>query len=265
MLPVYICEDDAMLRSAQRGFLERQILIGELDMEVVLCSGHPEEVLQAVESSPGRGIYFLDVELKGESMDGFTLGQEIRKLDPRGFIIYVTAFADLAFETFRYHLEALDYIVKGDTERMYAGIRHCLNVITERMCEENKQGRSFFSVKVMDVVKHVPVDEIMFFETTGRTHRIELHGQHDRIDFIGSMRGLEQEFGEQFMRVHRAYLVHVARIAQLDLKNREILMQNGERCLFSRKAKEVLLERLGVRPSTVVSCDNPWAEPEKKI
>ena len=244
MLPVYICEDDAVLRAAQRGFLERQILIEGLDMEVVLCSGHPEELLQAVEASSGRGIYFLDVELKGESMDGFSLGQEIRKLDSRGFIIYVTAFADLAFETFRYHLEALDYIVKGDTERMYAGIRHCLKVITERMCEENKQERSFFSVKVMDVVKHIPVDEIMFFETAGRTHRIELHGKNDRIDFIGSIRELEKELGERFLRVHRAYLVNMAQIAQLDLKNREILMQNGERCLFSRKMKELLLEKL---------------------
>ena len=150
----------------------------------------------------------------------------------------------LAFETFRYHLEALDYIVKGDTERMYAGIRHCLKVITERMCEENKQERSFFSVKVMDVVKHIPVDEIMFFETAGRTHRIELHGKNDRIDFIGSIRELEKELGERFLRVHRAYLVNMAQIAQLDLKNREILMQNGERCLFSRKMKDLLLEKL---------------------
>ena len=228
MLPVYICEDDAVLRSAQRRFLERQILIEGLDMEVVLCSGHPEEVLRAVDASSGRGIYFLDVELKGESMDGFALGQEIRKRDSRGFIIYVTAFADLAFETFRYHLEALDYIVKGDAEQMYAGIRHCLQVITERMCEENKQERRFFSVKVMDVVKHIPVDEIMFFETAGRTHRIELEGA----------------LGEHFLRAHRAYLVNTAQIAELDLKNREILMQNGERCLFSRKMKDLLLEKL---------------------
>lgn len=244
MLPVYICEDDARLRVAQRRFLEREILIGELDMAVVLASAHPEEVLKAVESSAGRGIYFLDVELKGESMDGFALGQEIRKLDSRGFIIYVTAFADLAFETFRYHLEALDYIVKGNREQMYTGIRHCLEVITERMCKEQGQERSFFSVKVLDVVKHIPVDEIMFFETGGRTHRVELHGKNDRIDFIGSMRDLEEEFRERFLRVHRAYLVNVSQIAQLDLKGREILMRNGERCLFSRKVRTVLLEKL---------------------
>ena len=96
----------------------------------------------------------------------------------------------------------------------------------------------------MDVVKHIPVDEIVFFETTGRTHRIELHGQNDRIDFIGSMQELEEKLGERFLRVHRAYLVNLEQIAQLDLKGREILMKNGETCMFSRGMKGALLEKM---------------------
>ena len=99
-------------------------------------------------------------------------------------------------------------------------------------------------MKVMDVVKHIPVDEIIFFETSGRTHRIELHGLHDRIDFIGSMQELEEKLGERFMRVHRAYLVNVDQIAELDLKGREIRMKNGEKCIFSRNMKGALLERI---------------------
>ena len=244
MLPVYICEDNAQVRRAQEEFIEKQILMEGYDMEIVLCSGHPREIIQAVKESPGRGIYFLDIELVGEPMDGFGLGQEIRKLDSRGFLIYVTAFPDLAFETFRYHLEALDYIVKGNQDKMQEGIRHCLKVITERMQKEKGEEREFFSVKVMDVVKHIPVDEIVFFETAGRTHRIELHGENDRIDFIGSMQELEEQLGERFLRVHRAYLVNVEQIAQLNLKGREILMKNGEKCMFSRGMKGALLERM---------------------
>lgn len=89
-------------------------------------------------------------------MDGFTLGQEIRKLDSRGFLIYVTAFQDLAFETFRYHLEALDYIVKETTEQMLEGIQNSLNIITERMYNEKREQREYFTVKVMDIIKHIP-------------------------------------------------------------------------------------------------------------
>lgn len=112
------------------------------------------------------------------------------------------------------------------------------------MQKEKGEEREFFSVKVMDVVKHIPVDEIVFFETAGRTHRIELHGENDRIDFIGSMQELEEQLGERFLRVHRAYLVNVEQIAQLNLKGREILMKNGEKCMFSRGMKGALLERM---------------------
>lgn len=48
MLPVYICEDDAKIRAAQKEYLEKQIMIEGYDMEVVLCSGHPREIIEAV-------------------------------------------------------------------------------------------------------------------------------------------------------------------------------------------------------------------------
>lgn len=48
----------------------------------------------------------------------------------------MTAYKDLAFETFRYHLEALDYIVKENPEKMKEGLKHSLSVITERLRAE---------------------------------------------------------------------------------------------------------------------------------
>ena len=85
MLPVYICEDDEKICLAQKEFLENLILMEGYDMEIVLSTCHPYEVIQLVSEKKQRGIYFLDVELKGESMDGFALGQKIRELDTRGF------------------------------------------------------------------------------------------------------------------------------------------------------------------------------------
>lgn len=247
LLSVFICEDEEPIRVAEREYLEKQILIEEYDMEIVCCTGHPEEVLQKMSGDGRRGIYFLDVELKGASMDGFELGREIRKRDARGFLIYVTAFRDLAFETFRYHLEALDYICKEDRTQMFAGIAGCLRVITERMCEERGHEQKYFTVKMLDVVRHVPVDEILYFETSGRTHRIELHAERERLDFIGSMQGLEQELGQDFLRVHRSCLVNVHQIAGVDLKKKELLLKNKEHCVFSGKMKKRILEQMSVR------------------
>lgn len=242
MLPVYICEDDARVRTELESYLKKQILIEGYDMKLTLSTRHPEEIIKTVKETPGRGIYFLDVELNGESMDGFALGQEIRRHDTRGFIIYVTAYKDLAFETFRYHLEALDYITKENPDKMFAGMSRCLHIITDRMREDSSEQRPYFTVKIMDVVKHIPIDEILFFETSSRSHRIVLHADQDRIDFIGSMQELEATLGDRFIRSHRAYLINAERISELDLKHRQVIMDNGERCLFSRNVKENLVK-----------------------
>ncbi|MCI8559018.1 MAG: response regulator transcription factor [Lachnospiraceae bacterium] len=240
MLPIYICEDEEPIRNAERIWLEKQILIENCDMEIVLCTGSPEELLERLGDERRQGIYFLDVELKGASMDGFRLGQEIRKIDSRGFLIYVTAFRDLAFETFRYHLEALDYICKQDGEQMQAGLSRCLKVVAERVKRDRGEQQEYFTVKTLDVIRHIPLEEILYFATTGRTHRIELHAMQERLDFIGSMQELEERLGERFIRVHRAYLVRGAQIAQVNLKTREVVLKNGERCPFSRNMRQKL-------------------------
>ncbi|MEH2958256.1 LytTR family DNA-binding domain-containing protein [Candidatus Merdisoma sp. JLR.KK006] len=240
MLPIYICEDEEPIRNAERIWLEKQILIENCDMEIALCTGSPEELLERLEDERRQGIYFLDVELKGASMDGFRLGQEIRKIDSRGFLIYVTAFRDLAFETFRYHLEALDYICKQDGEQMQAGLSRCLKVVAERVKRDRGEQQEYFTVKTLDVIRHIPLDEILYFATAGRTHRIELHAMQERLDFIGSMQELEERLGERFIRVHRAYLVRGAQIAQVNLKTREVVLKNGERCPFSRNMRQKL-------------------------
>ncbi len=240
MLPIYICEDDSRIREAERAWLEKQILVEGCDMEIALCTATPEELLECLVHEQRQGIYFLDVELKGASMDGFRLGQEIRKRDARGFLIYVTAFEDLAFETFRYHLEALDYICKQNPEQMYRGISRCLKVISKRVAGEQGERGQYFTVRTLDVVRHIPMEDILYFATSGRTHRIELHAGKERLDFIGSMQELEERLGNRFIRVHRAYLVCADQIDYVDLRSREIVLKGGERCPFSRGMRQRL-------------------------
>lgn len=244
MIPIYICDDENCIRKAIRKELEKEILIRNYDMKVVCDKEKSEELLNCISGHENRGIYFLDVDLKGSSMNGFLLGQEIRKRDPRGFLIYVTAYEDLAFETFRYKLEALDYIVKNKPVEMFRGIRKCLKVVNERITEEHGCDCEYFTVKYLDTVRHIPVNDILFFETGDKTHRILLHGLNGRMDFVGSMQDLETQLGNKFMRVHRAYLVNTEQIDHLDLKKHQLVMKNGEICLFSRRIKDTILNTL---------------------
>ncbi len=245
MIPIYLCDDDPNVRRAMRDELEKEILISGYDMKVVCDAGTPDELLSAVRENGKRGICFLDVDLKDAKYTGFTLGQEVRKEDPRGFLIYVTAYGELAFETFRYKLEAMDYIVKDDPAEMFRGIRRCLKVAAERMADEREENREYFTVKFMDTVRHIPIDEILYFETGAKSHRIILHGTKGTMDFTGSIRELQKSLGGQFLRVHRAYLANVRQIREIDMREKKVVFANGDACLFSRQIKNRLLSLQG--------------------
>ena len=117
MIPVYICDDEAPIRQRLEQIVAGQIMILDSDMGPVRTVEEPDELLRLQKEDSVPAVYFLDIDFPGK-ISGLELAQKLRQYDPRGFIVFITAHHDLAFETFRLRLEALDYIVKGDAASM---------------------------------------------------------------------------------------------------------------------------------------------------
>ncbi|HBL8261868.1 TPA: response regulator, partial [Listeria monocytogenes] len=107
MLPVFICEDNRMQRERLTKYIEDYIMVEHFDMKLELSTGDPFELVSRMPTHQGMGLYFLDIDLGQPDMNGFELAQEIRKFDPRGFIIFITTHAELSYMTFTYKVEAL--------------------------------------------------------------------------------------------------------------------------------------------------------------
>ena len=211
-------------------------------MKIVCSTADAQELLDAAEYET-RGIYFLDVELKDEKWDGFRLGQELRQRDPHCTLVYITGYKDLAWRTFQYHLEAFDYIVK-EQEQIGPSVSRCLDEIQTRLLAERRDPAEIFTLRTRDTVRHVPLREILFFETASVSHHVLLHTSHSRMDFLGSLNDLEIQLGNRFIRTHRAYLVAADKIEQADWKHNK-LWAGGRECLLSRTGKAALRKRTG--------------------
>ena len=211
-------------------------------MKVVQSAASARELLDAVKNGR-RGIYFLDVELKDEKWDGFRLGCELRRRDPHGTLVYITSYGDLAWRTFQYHLEAFDYIVKGP-EPIGPAAAQCLEEIHARLLEEHQNPAEMFTLRTGEMVRHVPMRDILFFETASAPHHVFLHTSGSRMDFLGSLKELETQLGDSFIRTHRAYLVAADKIEAVDLKHSR-LWTGGHECLLSRAGKAALRRKTG--------------------
>ena len=137
MIQILLCDDDHQIRAEIEKQINNQILICQYDMQIAESTSSPSILLNRLKQMKQRqNLYFLDVELKDPEYDGFLLGQEIRLADPEGIIVYITSFRDLAYKTFQYHVEAFDYIIKDQPDKLSSSITKCLHDILDRMSSQ---------------------------------------------------------------------------------------------------------------------------------
>ena len=237
MIPVYICDDESLIRINLEKIITEQIIILDGDMGPVRALDDPNDLLEAQKKDSVPAIYFLDIDFPGK-MSGLELAQKLRQYDPRGFIVFITAHSDLAFETFRLRLEALDYIVKGDRNAMTKRVQKCLESIVERMQSQRPGQGNYCTVKILDTVRHIPIDHILYLEAVGYRHTLRLHLDDELLEFNSSLNHFAKQLGETFWRCHRSFLINRSRIQSVHLKEQTVEMDNGDICLLSRKAKQ---------------------------
>ena len=245
MLKIYICEDIEIERDKIQQIIENIVLMEDLDMELCCVSEDPYVIIEKVKETEEVGLYFLDIEL-GADMTGLTLAQEIRKYDPRGFVIFITTHSEMSYMTFIYKLEALDFILKDNPEELGKRVYECILKANQRFASANNKVHANFSVKVNEKIFTIDYDDILFFETSPNVHKIILHCKNRQMEFLGKIKEIEKQVDDRFYRCHRSFLVNRDNIREIDFQNRVIYMVNGDECLISSRLIIVLKERAGM-------------------
>lgn len=237
MLDIFVCEDQAVQRRTIVQAIQNIVLMEELDMRLVLDAADPQELLEKVRTSQNTGIYFLDIDL-GSDMNGMKLAQQIRLSDPRGFIVFVTAHAELSCMTFQYRVEAMDFVLKDNPAEAKVKIRECLLNALERYTLQTNKMHKVYTMEAGGRKICVDYDDIFFFETSGNIHKLILHAKDRQIEFSGTMKELAGTLGGDFVRCHRSFLINKKNIREVDAKNRIIYFTNGETCLMSTRMRK---------------------------
>ncbi len=239
MLDVYVCEDNLKQLELITDLIKKSILIEELDMQIALSTRDPHEVLKALDTAEHTGLFFLDIDLKSD-MDGLTLAQRIRTIQPRCFIVFITSHSEMIFLTFQYKVEALDCIIKDTPEKMQPKIHDCLLNATEKHLAQSDPARKNFIIHYGERCMTVSYDDIYFFETSNQIHKIILHGKNKVLEFHGQLKDIELDLDYRFYRCHRSYIVNTNMIDHVDFTEMVIYFKNGESCPIAVRMKRGL-------------------------
>lgn len=240
MLEVVICEDNSSHRKKIKEIIENTILRENIILKVSLSTKDPEDVIDYVKKNKITGIYFLDVDLKN-NMNGIMLGEKIREIDPFGFIIFVTTHMEMSYLAFKYKVEAMDYVIKEDSDFKDRVISCLLKSYHSYYKTENKSdcisinsGARMISVKLCD---------ILFVETIPVSHKIRIHEENSQIEFYGNLKDIEKKLTSNFYRCHKSYIVNVDKIKEIDKKGKKIIMEDEEECYVSFRYMKGLIEK----------------------
>ncbi|MGL4654928.1 MAG: LytR/AlgR family response regulator transcription factor [Sarcina sp.] len=242
MLNIFVCITSEEERNAFTKIVETTVFVENFDMKITKVTGNPYDILEFVKNKKEPAIYFLNVFFEAD-INGIQLGAKLREYDELGVIVYITQHIELLYLSYIYKVEALDYIIKNDVKNLEERVKSCLERANRKLSADNIEMKKI-KVKQGDIIFSIAIDDIYYFETSEKPHKIILHKNDEKLEFVGNLKSLEISIGENFFRSHKSYLINKSKVKEINTKEKTVLMDNNEVCLVSKRFLNDLIDKL---------------------
>lgn len=223
MIRVLICDDEPLARDRLRRMLEK--------IPETLCVGEAENGEELLEQIPQLrpDLILLDIRMPG--MDGLQAAARLSESDNPPAIIFCTAYDEHAIAAFK--VNAIDYLLKpvrqDDLEKALQKASRVnkaqLATVRKEMGEtegeglNGKQAREYISARSRRGIELIPVGDVRYFLADQKYVTVR-HSQGETL-LDETLKDLEDEFGDRFVRVHRNALVALAYVEGLEQRNNQ--------------------------------------------
>ncbi len=200
-MKVLIVDDEAPARARLEG------MVGELDnYEVCGLAANGSEAIELA-SRHRPDVLLMDIRMPG--MDGLEAAHHLQAMEHPPAIIFTTAYNDYALQAFDTH--AVDYLLKPvRQQRLLEALLHARRMTRVQIAalddaEEHTGARERICARVRGSLQLIPVEEIRYFQADQKYVTVCTGEQSVLIE--ETLKALEEEFAETFVRIHRNALV----------------------------------------------------------
>jgi len=223
MIRVLICDDEPLARDRMRRMLEK--------IPATVCLGEAENGEELLEQVPRLhpDLILLDIRMPG--MDGLKAASRLSESDNPPAIVFCTAYDEHAIAAFK--VNAIDYLLKPvrqeDLEKalhkaarvnkaQMAAVRREMGEDTP-VDADGKKEREYISARSRRGIELIPVADVRYFLADQKYVTVR-HSQGETL-LDETLKELEDEFGDRFVRVHRNALVALAYVEGLEHRNNQ--------------------------------------------
>jgi two-component system response regulator AlgR len=238
-LRVLVVDDEPLARERLSHLVEE---LPAVELAGVAASGE-EALLLAGRLRPE--VVLLDIRMPG--MDGIEAARHLARMPEPPAVIFTTAYEQHALAAF--DAQAAGYLLKPvRPDRLQEALeraRRPTRAQLARIAEGGSGARTRIAVRTRDELKLIPVEEIVCFVAEQKYTTLRHFTGEVLIE--ESLKALEEEFGERFVRVHRNSLVAVAHIVGVERDgegHQAVRLRGGATLPISRRLVTEVLRRV---------------------
>lgn len=239
---ILIADDEAPARARLRDLLDE--CRESFPLAIVDEARNGREVLEVVNREK-VDIVLLDIRMP--EIDGLEAARHIAGMAEPPAIIFTTAFDSYAIKAFE--VNAIDYLLKPiRVERLLVALgktRAAPPVSREALDAAANQPRRHLSVHERGKIILVPLGDILYLRAELKYVTVRTAEREFLVE--ESLTRMEEEFGEDFVRIHRNCLVARAAIAGFERNADEsesgwavVIKDTGEKLPVSRRQHSVV-------------------------
>jgi DNA-binding LytR/AlgR family response regulator len=205
VLKCLVVDDEELARILLKTYIEKT--------ESLTLIGSTENPLEALQMLQNQEVDLLFLDIQMPELSGTSIAKIV---NPKTRIIFTTAYSQYALAGF--DLNVLDYLLKPITyERFQQAIEKAKDYFQIQSQEETITIKSGYDLH------KIRLNDILFIE--GSSEYVTFQTAEKRIMSYQTLKSLEISLpNQQFMRVHRSYIVNKGKVKLL--KGKELLIEN---------------------------------------
>lgn len=226
---------DAERKSILACARDKAALLTDEMWEWIEC-GNSDELRKIADSNPRVDIYCIDLTIPGS----LELTKELRRNNPTSYIILIADTGISPVVYMRPQINAGSLMLKpvsvAEASEVFA------EAISTYVANEGSSAARTFVVENRGERSIVGYQRINYFES--REKKVFLCTDSEEFGFYNSLDELEKTLGEEFIRIHRSFLVNRRKITSVFISQSRVILTDGSELPLSRSYKSTVREYL---------------------
>lgn len=207
---VLLVDDEPLARERLK-----RLLLEHRDFEWVAEAGDGEAAVSWLRQHQ-CDLVLLDIQMPGKT--GLQVAEQLQTFAHAPLVVFCTAYDEHALQAFR--VKAIDYLLKPIAkDDLSQALQRAATWLDQHSGEQEEVTgvRTHLSARTHAGMQLIPLADVFYFYADQKY--VNVHHTEGETLIDDSLKQLEEEFADQFLRVHRSALVSRHRMERLETQD----------------------------------------------